>query len=117
MNREQKEDNLSKHETKLSEWRERIEECQNSGMSIKMWCRENGINRKTFYEWKNLIYEYDQKNIQADIQIVEVPRMVMAPTKKEAEIIIQNSGWRIEVQNEADPELISQIMQTVAQYV
>uniref|UniRef100_UPI003EBE7144 IS66 family insertion sequence element accessory protein TnpA n=1 Tax=Dehalobacter restrictus TaxID=55583 RepID=UPI003EBE7144 len=31
---------------RLAEWTDRISSCRNSGISIKQWCRENGIVEK-----------------------------------------------------------------------
>lgn len=36
-------------EAKLREWAGMVIECQSSGMTIKEWCRENGIAQKTYY--------------------------------------------------------------------
>ncbi len=36
-------------EARLREWADMIAECQSSGMTIKEWCRENGISQKTYY--------------------------------------------------------------------
>ena len=36
-------------EARLREWAGMIAECQNSGLSIREWCRENGIAPKTYY--------------------------------------------------------------------
>ncbi len=33
----------------LHEWQKRILDCQNSGMSVKAWCHENGITTGTYY--------------------------------------------------------------------
>ncbi len=33
----------------LHEWQQRILDCQNSGMSVKAWCHENGITTGSYY--------------------------------------------------------------------
>lgn len=43
-----------KHATKLSEWSERIRTCRSSGIPVKTWCEENGINVKSYYRWERL---------------------------------------------------------------
>lgn len=43
-----------KHATKLSEWSERIRACRSSGIAVKNWCEENGINIKSYYRWERL---------------------------------------------------------------
>ena len=42
---------IAKIKTTVSaeEWRQRIERCQNSGMSVKDWCEENGIKVGAYY--------------------------------------------------------------------
>ena len=32
------------------EWRERILECQSSGLPVRRWCGENGISFGSYYE-------------------------------------------------------------------
>lgn len=43
-----------KHAAKLSEWSERIRACRSSGIAVKNWCEENGINIKSYYRWERL---------------------------------------------------------------
>ena len=43
-----------KHAAKLSEWSERIRACRSSGVPVKSWCEENGINIKSYYRWERL---------------------------------------------------------------
>ena len=42
---------ITEIKTKVSqqEWQQRILECQNSGMSVKAWCQENGISAGSYY--------------------------------------------------------------------
>lgn len=39
----------AKQEITAAEWVERIRECRNSGMPVTEWCKQNGINPKTYY--------------------------------------------------------------------
>ena len=32
-------------------WRDRIEECRQSGQSIKAWCMQNELKNTTYYYW------------------------------------------------------------------
>ncbi len=38
-----------KKEVRHREWAEQIQECQRSGLPIKEWCRQNGVNVYTYY--------------------------------------------------------------------
>ena len=44
-----------KHMARLSEWKERIIDCRNSGQPVQAWCEQNGINPKTYYRWERLL--------------------------------------------------------------
>ena len=38
-----------KNEAKLKQWVEMIQQWNESGLTITDWCRQNGINLKTYY--------------------------------------------------------------------
>ena len=37
-------------------WAERVSACRNSGLSVKAWCRENGVNEQTYYKWQKKLF-------------------------------------------------------------
>ena len=47
---------------RLSEWTQRIEERKSSGISVKNWCRENGVSEKTYYDWQRRIFRGVQED-------------------------------------------------------
>ena len=55
---------------KLSLWAGRISECRNSGMAVKVWCRENGVCEQTYYKWRKRLFEMAQA--QQEVQFAEV---------------------------------------------
>ena len=57
-------------QNKLSLWAKRISECRNSGMAVKVWCRENGICEQTYYKWQKRLFEIAQA--QQKVQFAEV---------------------------------------------
>ena len=36
-------------------WKQRIIECRSSGMSVKEWCKEQGLDFTTYYRWERKI--------------------------------------------------------------
>lgn len=46
-----------KTELRHREWREQIQECQNSGLTVKEWCSNNGINISTYYSRLRIVRE------------------------------------------------------------
>lgn len=43
---------MTASELRAQAWLERIRNQLSSGMSVRGWCQENGINEKTFYHWR-----------------------------------------------------------------
>ena len=50
-----------KHQTKLQEWAAQIQNCRSSGLPVRAWCRQEGINASTYYRWeRELLTAADQ---------------------------------------------------------
>ena len=41
-----------KHRVKLQEWLARIQDCRSSGLSVRAWCKQEGVNVTTYYRWE-----------------------------------------------------------------
>ena len=61
-----------KESVRTENWRQRIQECQQSGKSVQAWCKENGIAASTYYKYLRKIRE----TLLQDNQIValELPK-------------------------------------------
>ena len=44
-------------ELRLQHWTGVLGERKNSGLSIRSWCQENGVNEKTYYYWQRKLRE------------------------------------------------------------
>ena len=53
----------AKHESYLQLWRGRVMECRSSGKSIAVWCKENGINIKTYYFWQKRVWDKETQTL------------------------------------------------------
>ena len=71
-----------RHETQLRDWRDKVMECRSSGMSVKKWCEERRIDRKTYYRWEREILAkasqqlvvQEQTDVPAFVEVREGPR-------------------------------------------
>ena len=45
--------NEAKHQARVAEWTNRVRECRSSGVSVKVWCAEQGIKTATYYRWEH----------------------------------------------------------------
>jgi transposase-like protein len=44
-------------QVRLTQWAQIVHERKESGQSNRAWCRENGINEKTYYYWQRRLRE------------------------------------------------------------
>ncbi len=50
----------------LLEWSERIASCRNSGMSVRDWCKVNGIPPSTYYNQQRKVFEASRSSAESD---------------------------------------------------
>ena len=54
-----------KQELRHREWSEKIQECQNSGMTVKEWCESSGIKMLTTdSKWFGVTYAEDKPLVE-----------------------------------------------------
>lgn len=73
------------HNQNLHEWSRRIEDCRNSGMTVKDWCEANGIALSTYYNRQRRVFTAAVNNgVESKPQFTEVrlssPDPRQAPT-------------------------------------
>ena len=42
---------------RLENWTTRIMACRSSGMTVRAWCRKNGLSEKTYYYWQRRLFQ------------------------------------------------------------
>ena len=47
----------AKRKIRLQEWAAQIAECNQSGKTVQRWCKEKGVNRKTYYNRVKVVRE------------------------------------------------------------
>ena len=79
-------------------WKQRIIECRSSGLSVKEWCKERGLDFTTYYRW-------ERKILTSIIPAEDVPGL---PGPKLPSVSApQNSIVKIELASEPEePETI-----------
>ena len=71
-----------KRQFMLEEWKKQIIDCRSSGLTVQEWCRQNGVNDKTYYYRLRQVHEKclearaekaektsEQENIQAVVPL------------------------------------------------
>ena len=60
---------IIKENNNLAEWSRQVEECRNSGLSVRSWCERNQIAASTFHYRQQKVW----KALQKSSQFIEVP--------------------------------------------
>ena len=93
----------TKSKVSLQEWRQRVLDCQNSGMSVKAWCQQNGISTGSYYFHLRKIRE----SVLEENQIIplEPPKPVSSTG-----IRIESAGITITLPENATPEQLAAVL-------
>jgi transposase-like protein len=87
-----------KQEVRLQEWTAQIEAQQASGLTIREWCKENGIKPNTYYNRLRKVREqYMEKS--PTVVPVSVPR-------SGENIRIEKNGLQISLPTDISPEVL-----------
>ncbi|MCX7658160.1 MAG: IS66 family insertion sequence element accessory protein TnpB [Oscillospiraceae bacterium] len=78
---------MEEKEEILRSWEEMIKSCKSSGLTVSEWCRENGINIKTYYRRMRKLRQAKEVHTIVPISM---------PTCK-GEIKIQTAGFTLEL--------------------
>ena len=76
-----------KRQVRLREWAEQINGCKQSGLTVKQWCKDNGISIKTYYNRMKRVREELLGTLETEsgarlLGLVQ-PDRVITPTQQE----------------------------------
>ena len=105
---------IIKENKNLAEWSRQVEECRNSGLSVRSWCEQHQIAVSTFHYRQQKVW----KALQKSSQFVEVPLSfdesrgnIIAVDKIAASVRI--GGICAEVHNGADEATLTAIFRAL----
>ena len=95
-----------KSKVSLQEWQQRVLDCQNSGMSVKTWCQQNGISTGSYYFHLRKIRE----SVLEENQIIplEPPKPVSSTG-----IRIESAGITITLPETISAEQLAAVLSTL----
>ena len=104
---------------KREEWKSIISECRASGMTVKAWCKANGIVEQTYYRNLKMLREEMLESLPAPIindDWTEKPTVfkkleVTTPVEnKKAAVVIRLGGATIEVNEGTSQQTIQAVL-------
>ena len=87
-------------------WSQRVAECRQSGLSVRQWCNEQGINPKTYYYWQRKLFQIAQQ--QAQIEFTSVP-VLQPDTESSVVATLRNGDFVVDLYRGAYFEVIQAI--------
>lgn len=107
----------TKHQLKLEEWKIRVHECRNSGMTVKAWCAKEGIIPQTYSRWKKLVWEAGTRKelTCAPLQAVTFAEYQppICSNNVSGNVVVHLDCGSVEIQNGADQETITATLQAL----
>jgi len=108
----------------IREWAQQIRESQESGMSIRKWCDENGIGTKTYYYRRKRVREELLNNMDSEsaTQLVNYASKQLGapvfaalpmPQKHVAAVTVQIGMHIAEIHNGADADTVESVLRTL----
>ena len=94
----------------LALWANQVEKCNNSGLSVAQWCRNNNIPVSTFWNRQKKVYEaYTKKDRTQFIEVsVEPEANANSPM-----ISVRRNDFTIDINNGADEATITAVLRAM----
>ena len=103
----------AKRITRMNEWRQLIQERQQSGQSVRAWCLQNGIRESSYYYWLRIIREEAlcaAENRNGALVRVEPEKLAVetvSPQFSSGGIVIRANGVEAEFPSGTDIEMLA----------
>lgn len=94
-------------QNKLAQWAQTVAQCRDSGLSVRQWCQEHGVNVSSYYKWQRKVYAAVQA--QQEKRFVEVtPTQPVAV--RSVSVTIRIAGAEADIHNGADAATVETVL-------
>ena len=91
-------------QNKLAQWVQIVSQCRDSGLGVRQWCQEHGVNSSSYYKWQRKVYAMAQA--QQEIQFAEVtPERPVGVA-----VTVRIAGTEAEIHNGADAAIVEAVL-------
>ena len=124
---------LAVREYRSNQWMQIIQDRNQSGLTIREYCRQNGINRNAYYYWLRIIRHQAMEEGKAANQhqeFVEIPSLQVPerrsgkspvnpepPADPGSGLTLEFKGVHIQVQTSTSMQLLSKTLEVVSHVV
>ena len=97
------------YDERAAKWRRRFDEQRASGLSVVAWCREQGVEKNTFYGWRKRLSVSPAVSAPQFIAVaMDCP--VESPTPVSASLTLRIGRVAVEVASGFDPALLADVL-------
>ena len=100
---------IIKENKNLAEWSRQVEECRNSGLSVRSWCEQHQIAVSTFHYRQQKVW----KALQTSKRFVEVPLSCNESHNNNIAATVKVGSIGAEVHNGADEATLTAIFRAL----
>ena len=94
-------------QNKLAQWAQTVAQCRDSGLGVRQWCQEHGVNVSSYYKWQRKVYA--AAKAQQESRFVEVtPVQPLAVTNVAVTVRIGES--EADIHNGADAATVETVL-------
>ena len=97
-------------QNKLAQWVQIVSQCWDSGLSVRQWCQEHGVNISSYYKWQRKVYAMAQA--QQEIQFAEVtPKQTVRSAG--IAVTVRIAGAEADIHNGADEATVETVLRVL----
>ncbi len=96
---------------RLENWTARIAACRGSGMTVRAWCRENGLSEKTYYYWQRRLYDtLSRQRETAQPTFAEITPSILNRLDPSIAVTVRISGAEADIHVGADAATVETVL-------
>lgn len=103
---------IAVQEYRTHQWTVMIQACRNSGLTVKAWCEEKGINPKSYYYWLRKLRTAALEEQDRSPQFVQISSTESVTCQNKG-MILRISGCEMELQEGTSGELIERALRAI----
>ena len=97
-------------QNKLAQWAQVVAQCRDSGLSVRQWCQEHGVNVSSYYKWQRKVYAAAKS--QQESRFVEVTP-TQPVTVGGVAVTVRIAGAEAEIHNGADAATVEAVLRVL----
>lgn len=107
---------LVKKQFRMEQWKQRILECQASGMTVRSWCKQQGVAEQTYYRYLKTLRQELCEALPVPVQETAKPVQfskleVMTPlSDTKAAVIIRLQNAILEINEGASQQTVQAVL-------